>query len=387
MRMRCSSPSSIEGSRRRRPRPNSCISSSGPNASNTSWRSRVGQLVERELVVVAHEVRVLLVVGLADRLLAARGASGRASCRASARYIACITVKLKSIWTSSPSSPPKNRSEVLGRQVHLAEQHRVAAAPREERTQVAQDLVGVELDVAGDAAGLEEERHGVHAEAVDAELEPEPRDLRDLLAHLRVRDVQVRLVRVEVVEVVLPRLLVPGPDAVLRVGEHDLGLRLGGRLVGPDVVVAERRGGGGSGRAEPRMTVRGVVHDEVDDDPHAAVLRRADQADEVAERAKPLVHAVVVRDVVAVVAIRGGLEGHQPQTADPDPGEVVDPLGEAGQVTGAVPVPVQERLDVEAVDDRVLPPEIARAGGRHDVSSGRTCSANASMKGSCSFPT
>ena len=39
MRMRAWSPSSMVGSRRRRPRPNSCISAFGPKASNTSRRS------------------------------------------------------------------------------------------------------------------------------------------------------------------------------------------------------------------------------------------------------------------------------------------------------------------------------------------------------------
>ena len=72
--------------------------------------------------------------------------------------------------------------------------------------------------------------------------------------------------------------------------------------------------------------------------------------DEVPERAEPRVDAVVVGDVVAVVAVGRGLERHQPQAADPDPREVVDALGQAADVADAVAVPVEERLDVEAVD-------------------------------------
>jgi hypothetical protein len=54
--------------------------------------------------------------------------------------------------------------------------------------------VRVEFEVAGDPAGLQQERDGVHAEAVDAELEPEADDLGDLVAHSRVADVEVGLV-------------------------------------------------------------------------------------------------------------------------------------------------------------------------------------------------
>ena len=43
----------------------------------------------------------------------------------------------------------------------------------------------------------------------------------------------------------------------------------------------------------------------------------------------------------------------------PMPGQVVDALDQPGEVADAVAVPVEERLDVEAVDDPVLPPLVA----------------------------
>ena len=42
-----------------------------------------------------------------------------------------------------------------------------------------------------------------------------------------------------------------------------------------------------------------------------------------------------------------------------EPGEVVDAVAQAREVAAAVAVGVQERLDVEAVEDRVLPPDVA----------------------------
>ena len=222
-----------------------------------------------------------------------------------------------------------------------------------------------------DAGVLEEERDRVDAEAADADLEPEPDDARDLLAHGRVRDVEVGLVGEEPVQVVLPRLAVVGPHALLLAGEDhvDLDVRL---LVDPHVPVPVGRVRIGSRRLEPRMLVGRVVDHEVDDHLDAAVAGGADRLDELAVRAEPRVDAVEVGDVVAVVAVRCGEERHEPDDAHADPGEVVDPFGEAGEVAHAVAVPVEERLDIQAVDDGALPPLVARRRGCSRASSGRT---------------
>lgn len=118
------------------------------------------------------------------------------------------------------------------------------------------------------------------------------------------------------------------------------------------------------------MTVGGVIDDEVRDDPDAPVARRPDQLDEVAVGTEPGVHAVVVGDVVAVVALRGRVERHEPQAGHPELGEVVDALRHAGEVADAVPVGVDERLHVGAVDDRVLPPQVPRVGDLHAAPEG-----------------
>ena len=72
-----------------------------------------------------------------------------------------------------------------------------------------------------------------------------------------------------------------------------------------------------------------------------------------------------VGDVVAVVAVGRRLERHEPEAGHAELGEVVEPMGEALEVARAVVVPVHVRLDVEAVDDRGLPPEVAAVGDPH----------------------
>src|SRR5690606_39733749 len=72
--------------------------------------------------------------------------------------------------------------------------------------------------------------------------------------------------------------------------------------------------------------------------------------------------------------------------------EVVDAVGQALQVTAAVAVGVEVGLDVEAVDDRALPPQVAGVGDPHgqslpEATAGSTCSPKVSMNSCCRCPT
>ena len=110
---------------------------------------------------------------------------------------------------------------------------------------------------------------------------------------------------------------------------------------------------------EPRMLIRRVVHDEVDDDPDATVFGLVQQLGEVAERAQPRVDGVVVGHVVAVVAIRRRVDRVEPQTGHAEPAQVVEPADQAAEVADAVVVGVREQLDVDAVDDGLVVPLLA----------------------------
>jgi hypothetical protein len=186
------------------------------------------------------------------------------------------------------------------------------------------------------------------------------------------------------VQVVLARLAVVRPHPALVARERLGQVGVLGPLVGPHVPVAVGRGRVGPGRLEPRVLVRGVVHDEVDDDAHAPVVCGAHHFHELPQRAQPGVDAVEVADVVAVVPVRRRVEGHEPQGRHADPGQVVDPVDEAGHVAHAVAVPVEVGLDVEAVHDPVLPPLVAGEGDAHRAtSSGRTSAPTTVMPQAC----
>ena len=202
---------------------------------------------------------------------------------------------------------------------------------------------------------------------------------------------------VEMVEVPLVRPGVEFPEAVLLIGEdHVLAAGLG-LCRAPHVIVAVGVVRAAARRLEPRVAVRRVVHDEVDDDPYTGRFGGAHKFDEVAMGPQTWVDTEEVGDVVTVVPAGRRVEGHEPQTRHAEVEEILDALRHTADIAAAVTVPGVEGLHVGAVEDGVFPPQVAgvaaphaiaaRVGGAVGDSCGSTCSPNASMKPDCSLPT
>ena len=160
----------------------------------------------------------------------------------------------------------------------------------------------------------------------------------------------------EAVPVVLLADRVEGPVGGFGVDEDDAGVLVLLVVVGPDVVVAVRPVGVVAGLLEPRVLVAGVVHDEVDDDAHAALVGGVDELHEVGEVAELGQHGGVVGDVVTAVAQGGLEERRQPEAVDAQPLQVVQLGGEALEVADAVAVAVLEGADEDLVEDGALEP-------------------------------
>ncbi|MGY3078449.1 hypothetical protein ACVWZZ_004857 [Bradyrhizobium sp. LM6.10] len=106
------------------------------------------------------------------------------------------------------------------------------------------------------------------------------------------------------------------------------------------------------------MLVRGVVDHEVDDDADAALLAAMGEFDEIAQRAVTGIDAVIVGDVVAVVAARRGLERHQPDRGDAEPVQIIEPTQQSLEIADAVAVGIHIGADGQAIEHAVLVPEI-----------------------------
>ncbi len=213
-------------------------------------------------------------------------------------------------------------------------------------------------------------RH-VDPEAVDAAVGPELERGAEVGADLLVLPVQVGLLGREQVEVPLPvRHPLPGAAA-------EDGLPVGGREFAPraaavaeDVAVAGGRTRARlQGLAEPRVPVRGVVGDQVDDHLQAQAVGLGGHGVEVVQGPQARVDVAVILDVVTAIGQFGGVERAEPQGVDAQGGQVGQALGDAAQVTEPVAVGVGEAAGVDLVDDGLPPPvgvlgrQVGRAGG------------------------
>ena len=211
---------------------------------------------------------------------------------------------------------------------------------------------------AGGAFALVEIGHGVEAQAIHAEIEPEVHDLDDFLVNFGIVEIQVRLMRKKPVPEISLGDVVPGPIGNFDVFENDARMAVLRRGVGPDVKVPPAAAGGrAAGALEPRVLIGGVVEHQLGDYAEPALVRLAETFFKIVERAIRRVYAGVVRDVVAVVFQRRGIERQEPDGGDAEVLDVIQLLGESPEIAGAVAVGIEEGADVDFVDDAALIPE------------------------------
>ena len=90
----------------------------------------------------------------------------------------------------------------------------------------------------------------------------------------------------------------------------------------------------------------------------AALLGPVRELDEVAERAVARIDAVIIGHVIAVVAMRRGLERHQPDGGDAEPVQVIQAAHQPLEVADPVAIGIHVGADRQAVDHRILVPEV-----------------------------
>src|SRR6266545_308853 len=100
-----------------------------------------------------------------------------------------------------------------------------------------------------------------------------------------------------------------------------------------------------------------VVHDEVGDDAHTALMGLIDEALEIVHEPVVGMDREEVGDVVAPVAQWRLVHRQEPDAVDAEPLQVVELLDQPAEVAGAVVVAVEEAADVDLVEDRGLEPE------------------------------
>jgi hypothetical protein len=98
----------------------------------------------------------------------------------------------------------------------------------------------------------------IQTEAIDAALQPEAACLQDGIDRRRMAQVQFRLARQEMVQIILSAPRFPGPGAAAEDGQPIVGRRAVGTRIGPDIPIGLVADLGGGALLEPVMLVRGM---------------------------------------------------------------------------------------------------------------------------------
>jgi hypothetical protein len=206
---------------------------------------------------------------------------------------------------------------------------------------------------------VEAEVDRIQAEAIHAAVEPEAHVVQGRLLHVRVMEVQVRLVDQEVVQVVLLTARLPLPGAAAEQRQPVVGRRA---VLARSAQTYQSASGlrGLAALAEPGMLDRGVAQHLVDHHLQAQAMGLGQQAVEVVQAAEQRVDVAVIGDVVAEVGHRRPEERRDPDRIHAQRGNVVQALDDAGQVAHAIAVGIEVTARVDLVDDGSAPPWIVR---------------------------
>ncbi len=315
----------------------------------------IGHHFQREFVVVAQENRPLAVVRNGRRLrhdlddrMAVLHRDGHVHPWHQRKVISHLAfVALAEIL-----------AHVLRPQVRFRQQDAARIAAVHPGADLPDHVVGLRQVLVVGAFAFDQIGNRIEPEAVDAHIEPETHDTKNRLEHMRIVEIQVRLMAEKAVPVMRLRRAVPGPVRRFRIGENDARARVFVGIVAPHIVVALGRTlRRAPRRLEPGVLVRGVIDDEFGDDLQAAAVCFAHEMAKVIARSVRGEHVGVVRHVVPVIEHRRWIERLQPDGVDAQFLDVVEFLRQAAKIPDPVLVGIEEGLDVQLIDDRVLVPQ------------------------------
>lgn len=216
--------------------------------------------------------------------------------------------------------------------------------------------------IVGQAFILDEMVDGVDPEAVNPLIEPITQHVQHCADDVGIAPVEVRLTRQEGVIVILASQVVPCPGRSAE-GRPPIvrGCTVGSRI-SPDKPVAARIASARTAFLEPPMLIGSVIGNVVHDKLQPGRMDRVHQLAEGLHIPKQRIDRGMVGHVIAEVRHRRRIYGREPDSVDPEGGDIVQPLDDTLDVADPITIGVLKRPRVNLIDHPVFPPnEICRA--------------------------
>src|SRR5215813_11988506 len=157
--------------------------------------------------------------------------------------------------------------------------------------------------------------------------------------------------------VVLLGCRIPFPGAAAKHTDPVVGWSTMRRWVVPQIPITLRVLPRGPRGHEPGMLIRRMIRDIVQEDFELTPMGLGHKLIKVFQGTKEGVDIRVVRDIVAKISHGGRKDRRQPERIDPQPLEVIESTGNAGQITNAITITVHERARIDMIDHAALPPQ------------------------------
>ena len=249
-------------------------------------------------------------------------------------------------------------TDIRGPLIGLSKEHSAGIGNAQALAEFANDGVGFGQVFTRGSFALDKKGDRVQTETIDTEIQPEPHYVPEGFEDGGIVVVEVGLMTEESVPVIRLRDGIPGPVRDLAIDKNDGDTLVTSVGVAPYVPIAPGIVAGALRQLKPEVLVGGVIENEFDDDADAAGMGGVEECLEFLQRSVGWIPGSTVGDIVAIIAQRGGVERKKPNGGNAKLLQVVELLGEAGEIAHAVGIAVIEGADVKLVDNGVFVPEI-----------------------------
>ncbi len=201
----------------------------------------------------------------------------------------------------------------------------------------------------------------VDAKPIDAAPEPETKDVVHRLLDGGVSPVEVGLLLQEGVIIILPAGLIPLPGRAAEIADPVVRRCSVETRIAPDVPISPGAAPRGAALEEPRVLVRGVIGNEIENDLELAGVGGQKQAVEIRKGAEARIDVAIVSDVVPEIRHGRRIDRRYPNGVDSELDEMIEPSLDTAKVADAIAVRVLKRAGIDLVDDALLPPRSGHA--------------------------
>ena len=105
------------------------------------------------------------------------------------------------------------------------------------------------------------------------------------------------------------------------------------------------------------MRIGGVIQHQVHDDADVARMRRFDQVFELVQRPIGFIHAVIVGNVIAIVAQGRRVDRHDPNTIHAEGLQIIELFSQPAQIAASIAIAILESADGNFLKNCILVPE------------------------------